>query len=331
MSSTTFLAGDIGGTNARFALVSPDAAGRPVLRGVQTYSTTGGVVEAAAKFLREAGASGIVRGAFGIAGPVVAGRCRMPNAGWTVGEAEFEAQFGFPVRLHNDMVANAAGIFHLTPADFKVLHEGKERPGHRALIAPGTGLGKALLAWDGTRHTILAGEGGHADFGPRNATEDALLVHLRGKFGRVSAERVACGRALPSLYQFLKETGRAQEPDWLRAMLAGAPDPGPVLFHAAFERREPIAQEVFRLFASILGSEAGNLCLTGMAVGGCYLGGGILPRISDWLVDSGHFREAFLDKAPHHTVVEGIPVRIITNPQTALIGAAALALGDVRL
>lgn len=326
MSTLTYLAGDIGGTNARFALVSPDASGRPVLREVRTYSTTGGVVEAAAKFLAESGAAAIAGGAFGIAGPVVDGRCHMPNAGWTVTEADFKAQFGFSLRLHNDMVANAAGIAHLTPADFKVLHAGQERAGHRALIAPGTGLGKATLAWDGTRHVIAAGEGGHTDFGPRNATEDALVPYLRAKFGRVSAERVACGRALPNLYAFLKDTGRAREPEWLRAELAGAADPGPVLFKAAFEKKEPIAEEVFRLFAGILGSEAGNLCLMSVAVGGCYIGGGIIPRIGDWLVSSGHFLESFLDKAPHRAVMEGIPVRIITNPQTALIGAAGLAV-----
>ncbi len=326
MATPTYLAGDIGGTNARFALVSPNASGVPVLREACTYSTTGGVVEAVARFLIEAGEPVIAKGAFGIAGPVVDGRCRMPNAGWTVSEAEFETRFGFPLRLHNDMVANAAGIAHLTQGDFKILHAGKQRVGHRALLAPGTGLGKALLAWDGTRHVILAGEGGHTDFGPRNTTEDALVEYLRGQFGRVSAERVACGRALPNLYQFLKDTGRAQEPEWLRSMLLSVADPGPVLFKAAFERQEPIAQEVFRLFASILGSEAGNLCLTGMAVGGCYLGGGILPRLGDWLVDSGHFLKAFLDKAPHQAVVADIPVRIITNPQTALIGAAGLAI-----
>jgi len=328
MPTPIYLAGDIGGTNARFALVSADAAGRPVLREVRTYATTNGVMEAAAQFLKEAGATSVSGGVFSIAGPVVDGRCHMTNAGWTVDETEFEAQFNFPLRLHNDMVANAAGIAHLTPADFQVLHVGKEHAGHRALIAPGTGLGKAILAWDGEQHRVVvaAGEGGHTDFGSRNATEDALLVYLRGKFGRVSAERVACGRALPNLYHFLKDTGRAQEPQWLRAELAGASDPAPVLFAAAFEKNEPIAQEVFRLFAGILGSEAGNLALTGMAVGGCYIGGGIIPRISDWLISSGHFLEAFLDKAPHRVLMEGIPVRIITNAQTALIGAAGLAL-----
>lgn len=325
--SNTFLAGDIGGTNARFALVSPDASGRPVLREARAYSTAGGVAQAAARFLAEVGSPQVAGGAFGIAGPVVDGACHMPNAGWTVSEAELKAQFGFGVRLHNDMVANAAGIAHLTPADFKTLHAGKERAGHRVLIAPGTGLGKAILPWDGAKHVICAGEGGHTDFGPRNPTEDALVVYLRGKFGRVSAERLACGQGLPNIYAFLKDTGRGQEPAWLRGELAAARDPGPVLFAAAFEKKEPIAQEVFRLFAGMLGSEAGNLSLLGMAVGGCYIGGGIIPRIGDWLVQSGHFLEAFRDKAPHGAVVEGIPVRLITNPQTALIGAAGLAMG----
>lgn len=331
MPTPTFLAGDIGGTNARFALVSPDASGAPVLREARTFTTPDGVMAAADRFLNGVGKPPVRRAVFGIAGPVMDGCCRMPNAGWTVSEAKFEAQFGIPLRLHNDMAANAAGIAHLGAQDVKTLHAGQVRDGHRVLIAPGTGLGKAILAWDGDRHrsVVDAGEGGHTDFGPRNETEDALVVYLRARFGRVSAERVACGRALPNLYAFLKDTGRADEPAWLRSMLIGVADPAPVLFKAAFEKQEPIAQEAFRLFASILGSEAGNLCLTGMALGGCYLGGGIVPRIADWLIDSGHFLNAFLDKAPHRTLLETIPVRIITNPQTALIGAAGLAVQSI--
>ena len=332
-----FLAGDIGGTNARFALVASNG-GTPALLAARTYPThDGGVTACAKRFVTEMAAEGKAqtaawrRGVFGIAGPVVDGSCHMPNAGWSVTEKELLETLGFPVRLVNDMVVNAAGIAHLGDDALHTVLEGQARPGHRVLLAPGTGLGKAILPWDGARHGVVAGEGGHIDFAPRNPEEDALVVFLRARFGRVSTERVACGQAIPNLYTFLKETGRAQEPAWLRDALAAAhaagQDMAPIVFKAAFEKNEPIALEVFRLFATILGSEAGNLCLTAIPEGGCYLGGGILPRIAAWISSSGHFQKAFLDKAPHRAVLERIPVKIITHPETALVGAAGLAVG----
>lgn len=330
--SNLFLAGDIGGTNARFAVVRVGPQGRPEFVLARTTPTTGGPVAAAAAFVAEARTAHgpLLAGCFGVAGPVVDGRCYMPNAGFAFSEEELHQALGFRVRLVNDMVANAAGVAHLQAEDFRVVQAGEERIGHRALIAPGTGLGKAVLGWNGTSHTIVAGEGGHTDYGPRTAEEDALVQFLRPRFGgRVSAERLACGQGIPNIYAFFKETGRAAEPAWLKAELdtAGPAGCAGVVFKAAFERREPIACEVFRLWAAMLGSEAGNLALTAMSVGGLYLGGGVLPRMADWFIASGHFRTAFLDKAPHRGVVEGMPVRLITNPQCALIGAAGLAIG----
>jgi len=192
-----------------------------------------------------------------------------------------------------------------------------------ALIAAGTGLGQALLIWDGTRHLVVSSEGGHVDFAPRNELETGLLDFLRREFGRVSYERVISGPGLHHIYRFLATGDGRHEPEWLRER-ARAGDPSPAITEAALARKDPRAIQALDMFVSIYGAEAGNLALKALAVGGVVVGGGIAPKIRAKLED-GTFISAFRDKGRLAALMASIPVRVALDPRAALLGAAAVA------
>ena len=265
------------------------------------------------------------RASFGVAGPVVDGRSEVTNLSWVVEETELAQALRLShVRLLNDLDAIAHAVPVLDQGDLHTLHRGDPVPhGPVAVIAPGTGLGEAFLTWDGSHHTAHASEGGHADFAPRNSTEIDLLQHLMNRFEHVSYERVCSGSGLPNIYQYLRDSGHAEEPAWLRDQLATADDPTPLIANAALDQHAPCPLCVATLdtFVSILGAEAGNLALKVVATGGVYLGGGILPRILP-VLEKGHFMEAFRAKGRLSDLVARIPVHVILNPKAALLGAA---------
>jgi glucokinase len=167
-------------------------------------------------------------------------------------------------------------------------------------------------------------EGGHADFAPRNELEIELLRHLMGRFGRVSYERVVSGPGLANLHRFLVETGRVTVSECLTTALCQG-DPSAAVSGAALCRTDEGAAEALDLFARLYGAEAGNLALKALATGGLYVGGGIAPKILEKLRD-GAFLEAFRHKGRLSAVIERIPVRVILEPRTALLGAARLAV-----
>ena len=180
------------------------------------------------------------------------------------------------------------------------------------------------MYWDGRQHHVFACEGGHTDFGPRNELELELLKYLMEKFERVSYERVLSGPGLVNIYHFLRDTGRAEEPPWLaKEMSIG--DPGATISNMALEGRSPLCEQALDMFISIYGAEAGNLALKVLAVGGIYVSGGIAPKILRKLKD-GRFREAFLDKGRMRPLLEAVPVRVIVNENTGLLGAARCAV-----
>jgi len=261
----------------------------------------------------------------GVAGPVVNGRAEVTNLPWVVDETGLARALGFShVRLLNDLDAIAHAVPVLDQADLHTLHRG-DPVAHEpvALVAPGTGLGEAFLTWDGSRHTAHQSEGGHADFAPRNPTQIELLRHLMNRFEHVSYERVCSGRGLPNIYQYLRDSGHAEEPAWLRGQLATADDPTPIIANAALDDHAPCSLCVATLdtFVSILGAEAGNLALKVVATGGVYLGGGIPPGILP-ILQKGQFMQAFQAKGRLSDLVARIPVHIILNPKAALLGAA---------
>ncbi len=225
----------------------------------------------------------------------------------------------------NDLEASAWGIGALDSTDLISLNEGIPAAiGNQAVIAAGTGLGEAGMFWDGRQHHVFACEGGHTDFGPRNELETALLKYLLAKFGRVSYERVLSGPGLVNIYEFLRDTGRAQEPKWLADALAHG-DPAAVISKAALSGDSPLCEQALDMFVSIYGAEAGNLALKILASGGVYVSGGIAPRIVAKLKD-GAFRKAFVDKGRMRPLLEATPVQIIVNENTGLIGAARCAV-----
>jgi glucokinase len=228
-------------------------------------------------------------------------------------------------KLLNDLEAAAWGIMHLPAAELAPLQGGTQRTATMVLIAAGTGLGEALIVWDGSRHGVVASEGGHADFAPRTDRETELLGYLRREFGHVSYERVLSGPGLFNIYAFLRDTSGTPEPRWLRNRMEGG-DRNAVVSEVGLAGEHPLCVEALDIFASIYGAEAGNLALKALAVGGVYVGGGIAPKLRAKLSD-GSFIEAFRDKGRFAPLMGSIPVQLALNPHAPLLGAALVAIG----
>jgi glucokinase len=319
------LAGDTGGTSTRLAafLFEHDRL-RVVVE--QTYSsrTHGGLGEIVAKFVA-AHAIAVRHACFGIAGPVRDGRVQTPNLPWIVDAAAMAAQLGLAgVDLLNDLEANAWGVAALAPGDLLTLNAGAPGArGNACVVAAGTGLGEAGMYWDGAMHRAFGCEGGHGDFAPRDALEIDLLRHLQPRFGHVSSERVISGPGLVNVYQFLRDTGRGRETPAVAAGLADR-DPAAVIAQAALDGTCPLCVMALDLLVSLYGAEAGNAALKFMATGGVYIGGGIAPKIARKLAD-GAFVRAFVAKGRMQPLLEAMPVHVIMNPKTALLGSARYA------
>jgi len=315
------LAGDVGGTHARFTFYRQDN-GRflPVHEKVFDSRAYRGLDEIVVKFVSETGIRPDVA-AIGVAGPVRNGRVETSNLPWIVESSELARNLHISsVVLLNDLEALAWGIRCLGESDMVALNQVKETSGNQAVVAAGTGLGEAGLFWDGSTHRVFACEGGHCDFAPRNELEIELLHYLHARFGHVSYERIISGPGLVNVYLFLRDTHRGEEPRWLHdQMLVG--DPAAAISQAALSAHSPLAEQALDLWISIYGAEAGNMALKVLATGGVFLGGGIAPKILPKLAGP-LFMQAFLAKGRMQPLLETIPVRVITNEKTGLLGAA---------
>jgi len=320
------LAGDIGGTKTHLALFRKANRGLARVRGKIFPSREYAGLEAVIRIFLPKNVTAINGACFGVAGPVREGRSETTNLPWTVEADSIAKTFGIPtVYLLNDLEAAAYGSLILTEKDFHALNAGRPQPrGNRAVIAAGTGLGEAVLFWDGGGYRASASEGGHTDFGPRNPIEIELLEYLSKRFPHVSYERIVSGPGLLNIYQFMKEAGRAKEPGWLSEKM-GVGDPSAVITEVARTGRSEICSKTVELFVSIYGAEAGNLALKALATGGVFLGGGIAPRMIPKLSD-GAFMRAFVDKGRYAALLRSIPVRIILNETVGLLGAARYGL-----
>jgi glucokinase len=316
------LAGDIGGTRTRVALFEREN-GRLVRRAEAHYpSRDHPGLESIVREFRDEHPERPGRAAFGVAGPVRGGCSETTNLPWLVDARRLAELLGLErVGLINDLEANAWGLEELAPDDFALLSPGAPgAAGNRAIISAGTGLGEAGLFWDGRRHHPFATEGGHADFAPRTDLEDGLRRFLVEEHGRVSWERVVSGPGLVAIYRFLHATGRGEETEALREAMRDG-DPAAAISEAALLGRSALASDALDLFVTLYGAEAGNLALKMMATGGLFVGGGIAPKILDRLRD-GRFIAAFHAKGRMRPLVEAMPVRVVLNDRTALIGAA---------
>lgn len=262
---------------------------------------------------------------FGIAGPVIENRSQTTNLPWTVDGSSISKQFAIPlVRLLNDLEATAYGVLLLRPDEIEVLNGGVP-PAKRqalALIAAGTGLGQAILYWDGSSYRPMPSEGGHTDFAPTNDNEIELLRYLRSQYLHVSYERLLSGPGLHAIYEYLRDT-RKNEPTWLAEKIK-AGNPAAEIAEAGLKGQADIAKQALDIFASIYGAEAGNLALKALSLDGVYIGGGIAPKLITKLHD-GMFMKAFTNKGRYKRMMTNIPVNVVMNPHTALIGAASVA------
>ena len=322
-----YLLADIGGTKSELAVyVQKDDIRSCFLRERFTTGAYESLEILIAHFLQEHSLK-IEAAVLAIAGPVINNRVTLfsSNLPWEVDEASLRAYLQIPeIELINDLRAVAGAIPHLRKEDLYTINKGVERAHETiAVIAPGTGLGEAFLVWDGTQYKPCISEGAHVNFGPRTDLEIGLLKHLKKSQDHVSYESVCSGLGIPSIYEYLLAKSVKNEDSAITKKLAEAEDLTRTLINMAGQKdlRGGIAEEVLQLFASILGAEAGNLVLKTMAAGGVYLAGGIPPRIIPHL-DSRDFLDSFFDKGVMREMMPDVPIHIITNPDTAIIGAA---------
>jgi len=328
MDERIFLAGDIGGTKTNLIAFSPGSGPtRPLAQASFASADYAGLGNLAKQFLTNL-PHRVERACFGVAGPVINGCSQITNLPWLLDEKHLSLELDIEtVLLVNDLTATAASIPNLRKEDIKQIKTGTSNPhGQVAVIAPGTGLGEAFLAWDGSRYRAYASEGGHVNFAPSSVLEIELLTFLLKTTGQVSYEDVCSGIGLPNIYAFLRANGHATSED-LDRQLAEADDPTPLIIQKAKDKTSAceLCKKSLQLFVSILGAEAGNLALKFMATGGVYLGGGIPPRIIAEL-DSDNFRSSFANKGKMAPLVNSIPVYVIMNPRAPLIGAASILI-----
>lgn len=317
----SYLAGDIGGTKTHLALYQ-DQGGKTTCVKDQKFPSKDypNLRTIVKKFLVGVGFE-IERACFGIAGPVEEGKSKATNLPWLIDSKQLETELKIEkVALINDLEANAYGLKVLSDDEFFILNEGDPNAyGNQAMISAGTGLGEAGIYFDGKDHLPFACEGGHTDFGPRNEVEDQLLHYLRKKFEHVSYERILSGPGLYTLYQFVVETKQVDEdPETLELINNG--DSPRLVSQLGLSGESAACAKTLQLFASIYGAEAGNIALKIFALGGVFIGGGIAPKILE-VIKKGDFMESFMGKGRFAQLLSDIPVKVVLNDNTALLGS----------
>ena len=322
------LAGDLGGTNFRVALFRGDE-GMSRVEFVKFRSSDHDSLEEMVRlFLVKIGStpSPIQSACFGVPGPNVAGIVKASNLGWNIEINALPKLIGIPrVAVLNDLESTAYGLAALRQTDLSTLQAGSgSQAGNQCVVAPGTGLGEAGLFWDGTRHTPWACEGGHADFAPTDDLQHELLGFLRREYGSVSVERVVSGMGIANIYRFLRDSGHGIENDDVAREVLSGDAAATIASHAAAGSC-PLCMSAMDLFVRTLGSEASNMALKTMATGGIFLGGGIPPKLLP-LLRRPIVLESFLNKGRLRPLLETMPLHVVLNDETALLGSARYAL-----
>lgn len=332
MTTKYLLAGDLGATNTRLAIYSTEKGlFQPVNEIAMENKDFKSFDDLLESYLNqyEVAFSAIC---LGIAGPVVNNTVNITNLGWDIDGNELKGRYDLEgVWLLNDLKALSYAVLNLPDEDCEVIRKGTGVANAAiAVIAPGTGLGEGFLIWDGEKYQAISTEGGHTDFGPRNEMQENLVRYLHKKNIRVSYESVCSGIGIPNLYEFLRDEGYADEPDWLRDEISQAEDMPPVIFGSAIEDKKEckLCRMTVELFVEILGAEAGNLALKTLAQGGIFIGGGIPPRILPWFKEET-FLNSIDNKDPHTGLMSAIPVKVILNSNANLIGAASYGFQEL--
>ncbi len=321
------LAGDIGGTKTNLALFELKDNQLKIKTEHQFISRDfSSLTEVIMAFEKISSISQITAACFGIAGPVIDGCCHTTNLPWDIKTIDLQKHLNIDnIRLLNDLESTAYGMLNLSEDDFIDLNPtGEAKDGNRAVIAAGTGLGEAMLYYDGTDYHPIGSEGGHSDFAPVTRQQDELLKWMRHHYPEhVSYERILSGPGIYALYIFLYESGFAPQPAYMTNIVGGE-DLSAMVSECALEQDDPLCMEALRLFAEIYGAEAGNLALKSMSLGGVYIGGGIAPKILPVLTNE-HFMNGFTAKGRFKALLRSMPVKVSLNPNTALLGAAHFA------
>lgn len=329
------LAGDIGGTKTVLTLYEDrDRTPRQIYEATFISCQYAALETILVDFLAEQEPPLLQAACFGVAGPVSDGRCITTNLPWVIEASTLADTLHLPVesvKLINDLEAAALGMLHLEPDEFTILNPISQpaRSGNVAVLAAGTGLGEAVLIWDGSHYRAMATEGGHASFAPVDDLQIALLMALRGQFrGHVSFERVLSGPGLFNIYTFLRRYRDTPEPAWLTAALQQR-EPAPIISRYGMAGADSVCREAIELFVSIYGAEAGNLALKCMSTGGVIIGGGIAPQILP-VLENGSFMRQFTDKGRFSDLLRGIEVKVALNPRAPLLGAVHTAVELAR-
>lgn len=317
------LAGDIGGTNTRFGLFEKKGTNL-FLSAEKKYASKSWreIVSIIDHFLRSTGmdSSEIEAGCLSLAGPIEGNQCKLTNLGIVLDLDKIKNDFGeIPFTFCNDLVALGHGLKTLQPNQLFCLtlaNKQMDQGLNKAILAPGTGLGESLII---NGRYITPTEGAHTDFAPRNEREINLWRFLQHEFGHVSYERILSGPGLRNLYRFL-----LQEENNNSMILSPLPLPDEITEKGRTDRSS-ISYRTLKLFIDILGAEAGNVALRSLALGGIYIGGGIVPKIVD-LIEIDEFLTSFRNKGRFRELLERIPVYIILEEKAALYGAASYAL-----
>ena len=322
------LAGDIGGTNSRLAAFETEGNRLCcVVEKIYPSKEHNGLPEIVADFIKTEGIPA-QSACFGVAGPVTHGRSKISNLPWIIDSRELATQLRLrSVGLINDLEALAYGIDALESKDFVTISEGSpDADGNMAVVSAGSGLGEAGLYWDGFRYHPFACEGGHTEFAPKNDVEIDLLRYLMHKYGHqhVSYERILSGPGVKNIYEFLRDTGKEEEPAWLKEQLKAAADAPALISQLAMSDKAPICDRTISIFVSVFGSEAGNCALKMMGTGGVFVAG-IAGKIVDKMKGPA-FMQSFLDKGRMQSLLESVPVKIVLNDDSGLIGAARFTL-----
>ena len=323
------LSGDIGGTKCNLALYEIEReAHRKIIdkryesREFPTFD------EMISKFLgdtraetRGAGAQAIEAAGFGVAGPVINRRVKATNLPWIVDASALSAQLATPhVVLLNDLEATAYSLALLSPSELSILNRGTQAPAStQALLAAGTGLGEAILFWDGKRYLVASSEGGHSDFAPRTEQEIELLRYMKKQNEFVSLELILSGRGFRTIHAFLDAS--VQHPSFEDPSADAAPE----ITRLALEGNCAVCVQTLDLWVSMYGAEAGNLALKVLARGGVWVAGGIAVKIRKKMEDGTFFR-AFCAKEKFAALLAQIPIQMVLNEEAPLIGAMSRAM-----
>jgi glucokinase len=317
------LVGDIGGTNTRLAMIDQHLK-RVKCQQFSAYLSADyeSLDEIIAEYLLSIHNT-VESVCLAVAGYVSNGRCVTTNLPWVLDERDIADKLGFQtVRIINDLEAAAYGLLSLEEEVLINLTPDlvQAKTGNKALIAAGTGLGEAILYWDGKSYRPFATEGGHCDFAPVNLEQDDLLSWLRQRWtDHVSYERVLSGSGIIAIYDWVVESGRKPQSDIMKAISLDV-DPAAVITHAALSNKDDAACKTLDTFVSIYAQEAANLVLKSLAVGGLYIGGGIAPKIIPYL-NSKKFMDSFVNKGRFNNLINQVPVRVINDSTVAMLGA----------